>query len=311
MDRINRPSGGTGLSELKQEVRRFYDSVGWKQIGEGIYQNAQYEDLRNVSREYIHRCHMRVKKFLPGRGKYLLDAGSGPIQYPEYLEYSNGFNFRVCLDISQVALEEARLRIADRGLFVIGDIASLPFRDDVFEGVVSLHAIHHLPEDEQPVAFKELLRTLGRQGSAAIVYSWGSASRLMRLFRKPIEWTNSFAEMTVFKSDDQNQNERANQIQNAGISKAESPSATFTFKHSFKQIMQDLAFINSLEVRSWRSVSTTFLRTFMHEKLLGRLWLRIIFALEDIFPHFLGRYGQYPLFLFTKPADKISGERHS
>lgn len=279
------------------------------QIGEGIYQNARYEDLRNVSREYIQRCHRRLKRFLPKSGKYLLDAGCGPIQYPDYLEYSKEFRFRVCLDISKVALDEARIRIAEHGLFVIGDIARLPFRDDVFEGAVSLHTIHHLPADEHQLAFKELFRTLALQGSAAIVYSWGHASRLMRLFRRPILWANSFADWTASKTSNQIQEDAAHRMQAAGFSGPESPSATFTFKHSFKWVRHNLAFIQGLEIRVWRSVSTTFTRAFIHERLFGRLWLRIIFTLEELLPHFLGRFGQYPLILFTKPADKVSGER--
>ena len=96
----------TTETEVKAQVRQFYDAVGWKQIGEGVYQNARYEDLRPVSREYIHHCHLRLGKYLPPAGRFLLDAGSGPIQYPEYLEYSRGFQRRVCLDISRLALVE-------------------------------------------------------------------------------------------------------------------------------------------------------------------------------------------------------------
>ena len=58
---------------IKQQVRDFYNSVGWKRIGDGVYQNARYEDLRPVSREYIHRCHLRVKRFLPAQGKFMLE----------------------------------------------------------------------------------------------------------------------------------------------------------------------------------------------------------------------------------------------
>ena len=68
---------------VKQQEREFYDSIGWQQIGDGVYQNARYEDLRPVVREYVHRCHMRVNQHLPSQGTYLLDGGSGPIQYPE------------------------------------------------------------------------------------------------------------------------------------------------------------------------------------------------------------------------------------
>ena len=107
-------------NSITREVRRFYDQVGWQKVGEGIYQNAQYEDLRPVSRAYIRKCHLRVNRYLKPNGKYLLDAGSGPIQYPEYLTYSQGYRFRVCLDISIVALQEARDRIGrEHGLFVV------------------------------------------------------------------------------------------------------------------------------------------------------------------------------------------------
>ena len=110
---------------VQQDVRRFYDKVGWQEISEGVYQNAQFEDLRPVSSTYIHRCHLRVRRHLAKNGKYLLDAGSGPVQYPEYLTYSKDYKFRVCLDISIVALVEARKRVGSKGLFVVGDIAHL------------------------------------------------------------------------------------------------------------------------------------------------------------------------------------------
>jgi SAM-dependent methyltransferase len=151
--------------EIKQDVRKFYDDIGWQEIGEGVYQNARYEDLRPVSWEYIHKCHLRVGRHLIPEGRLLLDAGSGPIQYPEYLEYSQGYQARVCADISIVALKEARQRIGDRssggsGLFVVADIANLPFRRDAFDGVVSLHTIHHLPIEEHKQAYQEVYRVL-------------------------------------------------------------------------------------------------------------------------------------------------------
>ena len=92
--------------QVKQQVRQFYDQVGWQEVGAGVYQNARFEDLRSVSREYIHKCHLRVARHLSPEGEYFLDVGSGPIQYPEYLEYSNGYQARVCADISIVALQE-------------------------------------------------------------------------------------------------------------------------------------------------------------------------------------------------------------
>ena len=91
--------------QIKQQVREFYDQVGWQLVGEDVYQNARYEDLRPVAHDYIHRCHLRVARHLKPQGTYLLDAGSGPIQYPEYLEYSRSYQYRVCVDLSQTAIK--------------------------------------------------------------------------------------------------------------------------------------------------------------------------------------------------------------
>ena len=110
---------------VKQDVRKFYDDIGWKEIGDGVYQNARYEDLRPVSWEYIHKCHLRVGRYLSQNGKFLLDAGSGPIQYPEYLQYSQGYQARVCADISIVALAEARQRIGDRSTGGQGTLSTI------------------------------------------------------------------------------------------------------------------------------------------------------------------------------------------
>ncbi len=292
------------MTDVKQQVREFYDRVGWREIGEGLYQNARYEDLRPVSQEYIHRCHLRVARHLPASGTYLLDAGSGPIQYPEYLEYSRGFRYRVCLDISRQALMEARRRIGDHGLFVVGDVANLPFRPGAFEGVVSLHTIHHLPPEEQAPAFFELLRVLRPGGRAAVVYSWGDHSPLMRLFRRPAAWMRGFLRRY-----------RAWRGRTGGTSlqpEAERllrTPGTFTYKHDYHWARRALADLPGLDILVWRSVSTAFLRAFVHRRLFGRPLLRLLYWLEERAPRFFGRVGQYPLIVFSKPAAPAREER--
>ena len=61
---------------IKHEIGQFYNEIGWQMEDDGVYQNARYEDLRPVSADYIHKCHMRVKRHLAPAGKYLLDGGS-------------------------------------------------------------------------------------------------------------------------------------------------------------------------------------------------------------------------------------------
>lgn len=74
-------------NDTKQKVREFYDEIGWQQEKDGLYQNARYDDLRPVVKEYVHNTRMRVKRGIAPAGRFLLDAGSGPVQYDEYLTY--------------------------------------------------------------------------------------------------------------------------------------------------------------------------------------------------------------------------------
>jgi SAM-dependent methyltransferase len=289
--------------EIKRNVREFYDQVGWQEVSEGVYQNAIYEDLRPVSREYVHQCHLRVLRHLRPQGKLLLDAGSGPIQYPEYLEYSRGYQKRVCADISMVALQEARKRIGTHGLFVVADIANLPFAPQAFEGVVSLHTIHHLPLDEHLRAYQELHRVLAAGSQAVVVNGWSlppltaltealadGADRLRGRKRKKDkkrQGTITQTSETSLPSNDR----RAN---------ADTATRTFVRKHNAAWVLQEVGTKIPLVIWTWRSVNVRFLRTFIHARSGGKYFLRILYWLEERFPHWLGQVGQYPLIVIHK-----------
>jgi SAM-dependent methyltransferase len=287
-------------TQIKQQVRRFYDDIGWQEIGEGVYQNARYEDLRPVSWDYIHRCHLRIGRYLSPVGRYMLDAGSGPIQYPEYLEYSSGYQARVCADISIVALAEARQRIGDRssggkGLFVVADVANLPFRRDVFDGVVSLHTIHHLPIEEHNQAYLELYRVLAPSKSAVVVNGWQDSS-IMRMFVKPIKWKNQ-TRKRIRRNLNQYFGDRSNSKVN--VSK-DTSKGTFVKKHDANWLIKEVGSRIHLEIYVWRSVSVRFLRGYIFPNLGGKWLLRRLYDLEERFPHFMGKHGQYPLIVLKK-----------
>ncbi|MBN2556288.1 MAG: class I SAM-dependent methyltransferase [Anaerolineales bacterium] len=281
---------------IKTQVREFYDSIGWKQVGDGIFQNARYEDLRPVSQEYIQRCHERISRYLPADGKYMLDAGSGPIQYPAYLAYSQGFERRVCLDISYLALVEARNRIGDHGWFVVGDAARLPFRADAFDALVSMHTVHHLPPQEQIHAYHDFLRVIKPDASAVVVNSWGPYSLFMKL-ASPFVQLN-FALIRLYR----NWIRRESPSHSAAQPEKVESTGTHVYRYGPRWLKENLADLPDLEVRAWRSVSTSFLRACIHRRLLGRMWLRIIYWLEETFPHLMGRGGQYALIRFRKPG---------
>jgi SAM-dependent methyltransferase len=293
---------------IKKSVREFYNQVGWQTIGETLYQNAQYEDLRPVSQEYLHCCHMRVKHHLAQEGTYYLDAGSGPVQYPEYLTYSEGYQARVCMDISMVALREARKRVGEHGFYVVADIAHLPFKSDVFDGISALHTIHHVPMNEKQLAYDTLYRVLKPGRQMVVVDGWTHAPLMTRLagfmdFMKRLRaWRKGKAEhkgVDVIEHGDA-----------AGVASEESetgdsssPAGTFVEKFDADGLIELLTDRMPFEILVWRSVSVAFLRAVIYPDWGGRFWLKVIFWLEERFPRLLGRIGQYPLILIRKPAE--------
>jgi ubiquinone/menaquinone biosynthesis C-methylase UbiE len=272
------------MPDTKQQVREFYDEIGWQQEVDGHYQNARYEDLRPVSSEYIHKTRLRVMNGLIPTGRLLLDAGSGPVQYEEYTIYSQGYQRRVCLDLSIQALREARTRIGDHGLFIVGDLASLPFREGAFDGAVSMHAIHHLALTEHPKAYAEIHRVLAAGRTGAVVNGWHEPllSRLAepligimrqlsgRSAKKKKEWLNE-----------------------------EDPAGTFVQKMTPEWLEREIGSRMDIEIKPWRSLSTRILRWFVRP-FGGRALLRFVFWLEDVFPEFFAENGQYPLIVIKK-----------
>jgi SAM-dependent methyltransferase len=272
-------------ANTKQKVREFYDEIGWQQEDDGQYQNARYEDLRPVTREYIHKTRLRVLDGIIPTGRFILDAGSGPVQYEEYKTYSKGYQKRVCLDISIQALKQARGRIGDQGLFVVGDLASLPFISDGFDGAVSMHAIHHLALSEHLRAYEEIHRVLTPGRTAAIVNGWYQplisrmAEPLIGLMRKITGRSGKKKKEWLHEED---------------------PAGTFVQKMTPEWLKREIGSKMPLEIKPWRSMSTRLLRWFVRP-FGGRVFLRVVFWLEGAFPKFFAENGQYPLIVIRKP----------
>jgi SAM-dependent methyltransferase len=269
---------------IKKDVQEFYDKLGWEKSDDGFSDASIYEDLRPVAAEYIHRCHQRVKQHLPDSGRYLLDVASGPIQYPEYVAYSAGYERRVCADISLRALVEARKRLGEKGFYVVADIANLPFADNTFDGIVSLHTIYHVPAAEQEKAFNEVHRVLAPERPAVVVYSWGARSPLMLLMLMPFQVWNWLGR----------------RIRARAVSLGRSDSPALYGHHYGYWWFASRKWPFSYELYSWRSVSPDFTKIYVRPRLFGRSLLSLLFRTENAWPRFFGRVGQYPMIVFRK-----------
>lgn len=282
-------------SENKQKVREFYDEIGWSKESSGYYQNARYEDLRPVSAEYIHKCHMRITPYFQDGGKYLLDVGCGPIQYKEYLTYSEKFEKRVCADISLTALKEARKRIGDKGFFVVCDAANLPFKSNCMDGMVSLHTFHHLDLDDQKNAWQETYRVLTEHASAVVVNGW-TESEMMKKWQPRVEAAENIGHFIA----------RLRGKETRPVSKKaakQKATGTFVKKMDADWIRKELSALGNgkarIEIRCWRSVSVRWLRAMIHPP-YGKAVLRSLFAKEENNSNYYGEYGQYPMIILKK-----------
>ncbi len=299
------PLKKSGLDPLplraeKKILQDFYDQLGWLK---GDQDTARYvdaikwEDLRPVVSDYAHRCHLRVNRYIPNTGVYLLDAGSGPVQYEDYLTYSNGYQYRLCVDISLLALKEARKKLGERGIYILGDITNIPLQDGSVDGAISLHTVYHVPADEQLNAFRELYRTIKPGTSAAVVYSWRN-SPLMNFFmfprkiqkqlRRLVAWAKSLIKKIIrWKGKP------------LAVSQSNPPANPYHHAYDYRFIVENLADLN-VRVFPWRSVGVPFMKTYVHPHLLGRQIMDAVYNFEERSPDLAARIGQYPIVVLYK-----------
>lgn len=277
------------LRPEKRGVQNFYDDIGWQRENDDRFiDTIRYEDLRPVSQSYLHACHLRVNDYLTHQGEFLLDVASGPVPHPEYLTYSKKYRHHLCVDLSMTALQEASKKLEGKGLFVKGDITSLPFPDDSIDSIVSIHTIYHVPQDEQERAFREICRILRPGSTSVVIYHWGDHSLLMNVSLFPYHVFRALRRLF-----------RSVQSRLIPVGGSTEPKLYF-YAHNYQWVTHQLGDLNP-EIVSWRSVSMEFLKFFIHDWFFGRQILRAIFWLEERFPHEMGRLGQYPMIVLRKP----------
>jgi SAM-dependent methyltransferase len=264
------------LAGDKDRVREFYDTTGWQIDETGGFTDATLF-VDPGSEEYLGRCRARVREHLPESGQYLLDVASGPVHFPEYRAYSDGFEHRVCVDLSVVALRAARHNVGDSGVYVLGDVTALPFKDGSIDAIVSLHTLYHVPEQEQAAGFREIHRVLKPGGTAVVVYYWQTTpwrelSLPARLAVLPMRAARRL-------------------LRRVASSSADAPDLYY-FAHT-RGWFTGQRWPFEADIRCWSSLSPGLV-----EK-LPRPVTRLLFRLESRFPHLMGRFG-YPMIVIRK-----------
>ena len=285
------------MKKEKKIVRNFYETYGWEKNDKGVYRDAvAFVDIRPVLDSYRHETHLRVKKFLHQKGKYFLDAGSGAIPHPEYLEYSSGYSWRICADISLKALNEAREKVKDRGFYVLADVTMLPFKSGVFTGVVSAHVIYHVPKDEQSSAVFELIRTMKEDGRCIIIYSWPMAfiKKVASVIGCSLSWIRSVFKRRSLQDKALKETEM---VKDGEKLTKEIPPEIYSYRFPFSWFKKTFPEDWEMKFLCWRSVDPRFTKSFVPDNAIGRLIMKWIFKFETQFSHFMGRVGRYSMII--------------
>ena len=279
-------AGGCVVPEsVRQEkaiVRDFYDQFGWKLTESGKYHDtAAFIDQRPLSYAFTELCMKRVGGYLPPSGMYLLDAGSGAIPHRAYMDYHANYAWRICVDFSIEALHEARRKLGDRGIYVLGDITNLPFSDNAVDAVISNHVVYHVPADEQANAFRELWRVTRPGGRAVVVYSWKAAALPW--------WIEQFAIRIL-----------GLRRKKAALSQERESMPRLYFHQQSLNWFEKQRWPFKYAIRPFRVVSNEFLGSYLGNDRRSRILIRLLQGLQYAFPRLCGRYGQYPTIVISK-----------
>ena len=284
---------GSDLPPEKRVVRAFYDDFGWAKSEDGVFNDTKaFTEVGSQARGYRRKCNTRIGRWLSG-GAVLLDVASGAIPHPEYLDYSNGYETRICMDFCVRALREARQKLGDKGLYVIGDITRLPLANGAVDAVISLHTIYHVPQPEQTAAVDELVRVTRPGGRVVIAYLWGYSWAMNTVFRVRgwLGWLRRMGRPSPVAAE-------AAAARDTGM-----PDLYF-HPQNYDWFAREVAPRHDARLRVWSAVSTAFQNRFFVPGFAGRLILRLVLAFESLLPWLAGRVGQYPLFVINVKAGR-------
>jgi len=267
-------------TSAEENVSKFYNSVGW-QAEQSVTEDARrWEDLRPAAQEYVSKCRLRLLRHIPADGERMLDMASGPVQYPEYLEYSKNFKKRFCVDLSSAALEQAQKKLGQHGEYLCGSFFDLPLEPNSFDCSISLHTIYHMDRDRQETAVRKLIEVTRSGRPVIIVYR--NPKAVMERLAAPLKLLK-----------------RMSKRLRPGGGSDTNPAPPYFHAHPIEwwQRFSDVA---NVEVVPWRSLTAEFQKVLIPNNRLGQKILEALYQWEERFPRAFVKHGQYPTIVLTK-----------
>lgn len=277
------------MSFDKKRVFDYYNEVNYKiKDSLKIYEDSpKWVDFRGVSSEYISNSFRKASRFYPSKGEYFLDIASGPIGLKEYMALSDGYEYRVCVDISVNALIQAKENIeraGKKGIFICGDITNIPIQDNSCDTVLSQHTLYHIPKNDQQKAVNEMYRVAKSGSKVVIIYNWFFHSWFMNISLNFIQLYRIFRHY-------------AGKLY---VRMFNSKPRLYFYTHSPRWFKKSFDFSQDIEFYCWRSTNKQFLDIYIHDWLFGKQILNWLIKIEDKHSKFMSKFGDYPAIVISK-----------
>lgn len=271
------------MDKAEQSLLDYYGTVGWQEDldTQTTADAKRFEDLREHSRDYVSKCRLRVLQYIPKKGVNMLDMASGPIQFPEYLTYSKNFEKRYCVDLSAMALERARKKIGSHGVFLHGNFFDLDLKDNFFDCTLSLQTIFHIAKEKQEQAVRRLIQITKPNRPVIVVYS--NPDSIRKYLALPVYLATKAKHLWLHLQ-------------------GQEPKRSLYFHAHPNRWWYRFKDVAEVKIEPCRLFDSHLQKVLIPNNRLGAKILAFIFKLEDRFPKFFVRFGQYPLIILTKKA---------
>ena len=271
-------------NKAEKIVSKYYNTYGWRTKNSVTEDALEQEDLRECAKDYVSKCRLKLLKYIPQSGENILDMASGPIQYDEYLEYSKNFKKRYCVDLSKAALEMAKKKIGDHGVFMNDSFFDIDIKKNFFDCAVSLHTIYHIDKDKQEDAVRKLI-DVTKPGQPIIIVYANPRTPITRIITLPFRLFRrvKFIFKKIF-----------------GIIKPEKDTTSLYFyPHPIKwwDRFSDTSYV---KIEPWRTFASDEQKWLIPNNKIGKIFFNMLLDFEKKYPNFFVKYFKYPMIILTK-----------
>lgn len=247
-------------------IDKFYNQIGWKNKDQISKDAELFEDLRDCAKNYISKCRKRILRYIPDKGKHILDFASGPIQYKEYLTYSKNFQTRHCVDFSKDAIREAKKKLKHKGKYYCNDFFKIKFKENFFDCIICIHTLYHIHKNKQKKVVENLLKISKKDSPIIIIYS--NPNTVINFLKKKIK-TKTKKQLIYF----------------------------FCHPNKWWFRFNNIAHV---KIFPWRSFASQHQKLIFPNNILGKIMFKMLFFFEDTFPDFFAKNLQYQVIVLRK-----------